>query len=138
MANIEGAIQAGEGGIAIDSTTCIAIDAGILPDPIADKDDYEVCVEAWSEPGSWGFDECTATIRDEYCECTVCDGFGVKFDCSGIQISPTPDLLPIFGPRVSGCSFMDFSPMNKYGGGDDKNKNKDKGSRDKGSKDKHV
>lgn len=138
---INGQIQAGENGIALKSTTCIDIDAGILPDPIADKDDYKVCVETESLPGSWGFDWCTATIRDEECECSVCDGFGVMFDCTHINISPTPELLPIFGPKLSVCSFLDLTPKSGgYNNSKDSDKSKDK-SKDKSegkNKDKHF
>lgn len=129
---IDGSIAAGEFGIAVHAVSCLVLDVGLLPEPIDEKDNFDVCVDASSQPGEWEFDSCEATVRGQSCECTPCGNFGVMFDCSSINISPTPELFPIYGPKLNICSRLDFFPKEQ----DDKKYKDDKEEKNKG--DKHM
>jgi hypothetical protein len=125
---VAGSIEAGEFGISFYTTTCLSLDVGLFPSELDYVDDYDVCIEAGSSPGGWGFDFCNATIRGEFCECTPCGVFGMSFDCSSVNISPAPEFLPIYGPKMDVCSRLNFSPFSDE---DDKWKEKsEKGKED--------
>lgn len=110
--DLNGSIEAGENGIGLTITSCVYIDTNLLPDDDIFANStigpYDLCVDAFSEPGSWGFDECAASIDGESCDCSVCDNFGVEFDCTAID-----------GPKLPLCSPLDFLLRYPKNDGDD-------------------
>jgi hypothetical protein len=104
--DMNGSIEAGQNGIGLQLSTCIYmdVDLNLLPDDDLFTNStlgpYDICVSASSQPGNWGFDECSATLGGEYCECTVCQNFGVIFDCTAIG-----------GPLLPLCRTMILEPI---------------------------
>jgi hypothetical protein len=95
--DMNGSIEAGENGIGVQMTSCVNLDVNVPSDMLGKNGTYDVCVNASSNPGSWGFDECAATFQGENCDCTVCDNFGVMFDCSDLG-----------GPNMLMCTSLNF------------------------------
>lgn len=113
-AALEARVAGGFGrNITGDVTGCLA---GSIPHDLGDLD---ICVTGLSTgagtPGL-GFDDCSATMNGQTCECTPCGGkgFAFTFDCSGINISPLPG-FPLAGPKVDTCQFLDFAPRGNRG-----------------------
>lgn len=89
-----------------DVTACLA---GAAPHDIGDMDVCITGVASGVTPGA-GFDSCKATMNNQACTCTPCNGkgFSVTFDCSMVNISPLV-VFPVSGPKVGACQMLDFT-----------------------------
>ena len=80
-------------------TTCLAAN---IPEGLGY---YDVCIDA-AFTGT-GISSCAATMNQQSCHCSPCDGFSVLFDCSHIDLSPFPG-FPLHGPKAEVCQSLDF------------------------------